>query len=111
MTDIEKNIIDEQHTCDDECEEGDYTIPLEMDDGTIQNFIPLGHLEYEGKQYIALAEEDSNEFDIFQLTPEGEDFIFNIIEDEELFETIADKFTHLFTEELANSELLDETEQ
>ncbi len=100
MTDKEKNGCICGENCHDahcEGEEGtDNTITLEMDDGTVKDFIILDVLSHEGKQYIALAEVDSMEYDIMAYEVEDETVELSVIEDDDEFNAIAAKFEELF---------------
>lgn len=83
--------------CGDDCDCGSHSddeniITLDMEDGSKQDFLMLGVIEYEGKQYIALAEVGSNEYDILQMDVQEETVELNVIEDDELFMKVADAF-------------------
>ncbi len=115
MTEIEKNGCncegDHQHDCEcgDECDCESNVITLDMEDGTKKDFNVLNILEHNGKQYVALSELDSEEYDIlrFEETGDEEDNIaLSIIEDDEEYNAVADKFDELFASELEDEELL-----
>lgn len=84
------------HDCDcgDDCECD--TITLDMEDGTQKDFLVLDTLEYEGKNYIALAEVETMEYDILRMNVVGETVELNVIEDDAEFEAVAAKFDELF---------------
>ncbi|NLW19577.1 MAG: DUF1292 domain-containing protein [Candidatus Cloacimonetes bacterium] len=79
-------------------EEDENIIQLEMDDGTIQDFYVLGTLDHNGKQYMALAEVGSYEYDILNFEVKEDHVSLNVIEDEDEFNEVAD----LFHENLQN---------
>lgn len=84
-------------------EEGYQTITLTLDDNSELVCIVLGIFEFEGNEYIALIPEDEEEGDdvyIYTYKELAEDEIeLDIIEDDELFERVSDKFDELFVEE------------
>ena len=94
--------------CTDECGDGSApcdcdneecncnTITLDMEDGTQKDFIVLDVIEHEGKQYIALAEVDSMEYDIMSWEVDGENVELSVIEDDAEFNAVAAKFEELF---------------
>ena len=98
MTDKEKTGCNCGEDCHDEdCEHEDgNTITIEMDDGSTKDFIVLDVLTHEGKQYIALAEVDSIEYDIMSWEEEGENVALSVIEDDDEFNAVAAKFEELF---------------
>lgn len=104
MTDKEKNgckcgedCQDHDEHCDCENEEGDNnTITIEMDDGSKKDFIVLDMLKHEGKQYIALAEVDSMEYDIMSWELDGDNVELSVIEDDAEYEAVGTKFQELF---------------
>ncbi len=104
MTDKEKKDCncgeecnDNHEHCDCEGEECDCnTITLEMEDGTEKDFVILDVLSHEGKEYMALAEVDSMEYDIMSFEADSENVNLSVIEDDEEFNTVAAKFEELF---------------
>lgn len=102
---------DKQHNCDcgedhspGECaceDEGtdSNTITLDMEDGTQRDFTVLDILEHEGKKYIALAELDSDEYDILGMDVDEETVSLTVIEDDNEFNAVAAKFDELFSQE------------
>lgn len=91
------NCGENENGCDCEHEECDCnTITLDMEDGTQKDFIVLDIIEHEGKQYIALAEVDSQEYDIMAMNVVGENVELNVIEDDDEFNLIAMKFEEHF---------------
>lgn len=95
--------------CGDDCDCGqdfadDNIITLDMEDGSQQDFYMLGVIEHEGKQYIALAEVGSNEYDILQMEVQDETVELNVIEDDDLFDEVA----NLFEEQLFMGDTDDE---
>ncbi|HOZ01270.1 MAG TPA: DUF1292 domain-containing protein [Candidatus Syntrophosphaera sp.] len=93
------NCADEHDNCECDSEECDCnTITLDMEDGTTKDFIVLEVLEHEGKQYIALAEPDTMEYDILSMTVSGDNVELGVIEDDDEFEKVAAKFDELFSQ-------------
>ncbi len=90
----------EDLTIPEDLEGEDYSdryLTLEMDDGTQQDFIVLDIFEYEGSQYIALADKDTLQYDILSMNfINDEEVELNFIEDENKFNEIADWFEKLF---------------
>lgn len=103
MTEKDKTLKeDQQHDC--ECEDCDCgteanTITLDMEDGTTKDFTVLGLIEFEGNEYVALAEVGSTEYDIlsFVENDDEETIELNVIEDDELFDRVADAFDEYFS--------------
>lgn len=95
--------------CTDECGDGSApcdcdneecncnTITLDMEDGTQKDFIVLDVIEHEGKQYIALAEVDSMEYDIMSMAVVDDNVELSVIEDDDEFETVAALFDEHFS--------------
>lgn len=82
---------------DDELE----TITLEFDDGEIVECEPLFVFEYEGHEYISLIplEENSEDVYLYEYFEVGEDeFEFAEIEDDELFDKVAEEFDRIIEE-------------
>lgn len=117
MTDKDEKDLQDCVDCDShegECDCGDEgchsdIITLDMEDGTQKDFHMLEVIEFEGSQYIALAEVDSNEYDILRMDVQGETVELAVIEDDELFERVAQKFDDLFNAEITEED--DEEEQ
>lgn len=111
MTDKEKQACncgeEHDHDCGDDCDCESNTITLDMEDGTTKDFVVLNVLEHEGQQYVALAEEDSEEYDILRYVEVDEQLELSIIEDDVEYNTVADMFDELFNGELEELELLD----
>jgi len=95
------------HDCGDDCDCESNTITLEMEDGSTKDFTILNILEHEGQQYVALAEEGSVEYDILRFVEVEDNLELSIIEDDNEYNTVADKFDELFNSELEDLELLD----
>ena len=84
--------------CDCENEDCDSNvITLDMEDGTQKDFLVLDIIEHEGKQYIALAEVDSMEYDIMSMAVIDENVELSVIEDDEEFNAVAAKFDEHFS--------------
>ncbi len=111
MTDKEKQNCNcgehHDHECGDDCDCESNTITLEMEDGTSKDFTILNILEHNGQQYVALAEEDSAEYDILRFVEVDDNLELSIIEDDAEYNAVADKFDELFNSELEDLELLD----
>ena len=84
---MSENILDEN------------TITLEFEDGE-QDCECLGIMEFEGKEYMALFPlDDSEDGYIFEYVEDGDEFELHDIEDDALFERIAEEFDKVFAEE------------
>lgn len=95
------------HEGECDCENGECEsdiITLDMEDGTQKDFHVLEVIEFEGSQYIALAEVDSNEYDILRMDVQGETVELAVIDDDELFEKVAQKFDEVFSTEAVEEE-------
>lgn len=111
MTDKEKKACNcgenHDHDCDDDCDCESNTITLDMEDGTQKDFTVLNILEYNGNQYVALAEEDSEEYDILRFVEVDDALELSIIEDDAEYNAVAEKFDDLFSSEFEDMELLE----
>ncbi len=108
MTDKDVKDLHDHEGCDcgdENCECENDIITLDMEDGTQKDFHVLEVIEFEGSQYIALAEVESNEYDILRMDVQGETVELAVIEDDDLFEKVAQKF-----DEVVNSESPEEEE-
>ncbi|MCB5245060.1 MAG: DUF1292 domain-containing protein [Candidatus Cloacimonadaceae bacterium] len=75
----------------------DNYLTLEMEDGTKQDFIVLDIFEYQGSEYIALADKDSLQYDILSMNHiNDEEVDLEFIDDENKFNEIADWFEKLY---------------
>jgi len=96
---------DPECTCDDEnCDCGCNTITLDMEDGSQKDFTILEIIEHEGRRYIALAEVDTNEYDIMGMDVTGETVELTFIQDDDEFNAVAAKFEELFAQDLEQTE-------
>ena len=97
---------DHDHDCEcgDDCDCGSNTITLDMEDGTEKEFNILDMLELNGKKYLALSEVGSLEYDILEMTEDGENVELNYIEDDEEYEVVAKEFETLFAGEAEDTE-------
>ncbi len=106
MTDKEKHDCDcgehHDHDCGDDCncEHENNLITLEMEDGTSKDFVVLDVLEHNGNHYVALAEENSEEYDILRFVEVDDNMELSIIEDDAEYNLVADKFDELFSSSL-----------
>lgn len=91
--DIACNCNEEDCSCD--------TITLELEDGTSQEFEILETIEFEEKNYIALAPLDSDEYYIYGFKEDGENVEFFSIDDDKEFEKISELFEKKFSEEVS----------
>lgn len=95
-------MTDKEHTHDCDCQNGECecehsnVITLDMEDGSQKDFEILHMLEFEGGQYIALAEPESNEYDILRIELEGDTADLIVIEDDALFDRVAQAFDDFF---------------
>ena len=70
---------------------------LTMENGVEKDFEVLNILEHNGKQYAALSEPNSEEYDVIEIVATGnEELQIAVIVDDEEYETIASKFDELF---------------
>lgn len=64
------------------------------EDGKVVNFELFDIIEYEGKEYALLLPADSNndndEVVLMHLTKDGEDYLFEAIEDDEEFDKVSE---------------------
>ncbi|HNZ06173.1 MAG TPA: DUF1292 domain-containing protein [Candidatus Cloacimonadota bacterium] len=107
MSDKDEKDLHDHAECDcgdENCECENDIITLDMEDGTQKDFHVLEVIEYEGSQYIALAEVESNEYDILRMDVQGETVELAVIEDDELFEKVAQKFDEIFNAEADEEE-------
>lgn len=99
-----------EHDCGDDCDCESNTITLEMEDGSTKDFTVLNILEHNGQQYVALSEEGSVEYDILRFVEVDDSLELSIIEDDEEYNIVADKFDEIFNNELEESDLLNDSE-
>lgn len=73
------------------------------DEGNVVNFELFDIVEYEEKEYALLLPADSNEDDdevvLMRLTKDGEDYLFEAIEDDEEFDKVSEYIEGLTDEE------------
>lgn len=106
MTDKDTTPRHDDCDCNDEdCDCTQDIITLDMEDGSTKDFLLLDILAYEGQQYIALAELDSNEYDILRIEEKDENVEMTVIEDDELFYKVAAEFDRLFSTEEEEEEV------
>lgn len=115
MTDKEKTACNcgEEHDhdcsgCEEDCESN--TIILDMEDGTQKDFTVLNILEHNGNQYVALAELDSDEYDILRFVEVDDCMELSIIDDDVEYNAVADKFDEVFSAEFEDMESADTDE-
>jgi hypothetical protein len=110
MTDKEiKNCNCEEHDgcdCGDDCESN--VITLDLEDGP-HDFNILSMVELKGKKFLALSEVGSMEYDIFQMTEDGDSIELSYVEDDDDFNAVADEFDKIFSSEMDDEE--DEEEE
>lgn len=78
------------------------SITLDMGDGTTNDYEILGFMEYGGKQYVALSELDTDEYDVLRVdeSENGDgDNVLATIDDEEEYTAVADMFDDKFAME------------
>lgn len=114
MTDKEKQACDcgqiGEHDCDgcdEDCDCESNIITLDMEDGTKKDFNVLNIIEHEGKQYVALSEMDSEEYDILRFEEVDDQLELSIIEDDVEYNAVADKFDEIFSAEEADLDIPD----
>lgn len=107
MTDKKEQNIDtkdHQKEPEENLQDQDNIITLDMEDGAQKDFLVLDVIERDGKQYIALAELNSNEYDILAMTITDDTVELNVIEDDDEFDTIAAAFEKHFSQMDENTE-------
>jgi uncharacterized protein YrzB (UPF0473 family) len=112
MTDKEKDDCNcgehHDHSCEcgeDDCDCESNIITLDMEDGTQKDFNVLNIIEHEGKQYVALAEMESVEYDILRFEEVDDNLELSIIEDDAEYNAVADKFDEIFSAEDADLDI------
>lgn len=103
MANKDQHYHDHDHDCN--CQNGDCEcehsgiITLCADDGSTRDVHFLGVVEYEEDVFVAVAEPDSDIYEIFQLKQVGDESEFVEIEDDALFNTVAEMFEQSFEED------------
>ena len=95
--------------CDCGCEDGpNPTITLEFDDGESLLCEALFVFEVDGKEYVALVpaeDPDSDDVYLYEYFETGEDeFELGDIEDDAVFDKVAEEFDRIMAEEYADEE-------
>lgn len=90
------NCEGEDCSCEDNCSSESDIITLDMEDGTQKDFQVLDILEHDGKQYVALSELDSLEYDILGMIEVDGSYELTVIEDDAEYDAIAAKFDEHF---------------
>lgn len=88
---------------DDETE----TVSLEFDDGEVVECEPLFVFEYEGQEYISLIplNDETEDVYLYEYYETGEDeFEFAEIEDDDVFDRVAEEFDRIIEETDTESE-------
>ncbi|MDD2597361.1 MAG: DUF1292 domain-containing protein [Candidatus Cloacimonetes bacterium] len=105
MIDKDNELIHDGHECDcegDDCACGEHEqniITLDMEDGSQKDFEVLQIINHEGKNYIALAELGTAEYDILRFEEVDESVELSIIEDDDEFNAVAAVFDDIFSSE------------
>lgn len=89
MSDIEKNVNDEQ------IEESNIITLTDEETGEDVDFVLLDEAELDGKRYFALVEaddEEATEYVILAVTEDGDDLLLDSIEDDEEFYKVEEYF-------------------
>ena len=89
MSDIEKNVNDEQ------IEESNIITLTDEETGEDVAFVLLDEAELDGKRYFALVEaddEEATEYVILAVTEDGDDLLLDSIEDDEEFYKVEEYF-------------------
>ena len=96
MTDIEKNLPEEENL------EAEIITLIDEETGKEQEFELLDRAEIDGNLYFALAivGDESDEYVILKAHEDGEDIVFESIEDDDEFDDVADYFDDLFSSEI-----------
>lgn len=95
------------HDCECDCNDDDCTcsetesniITLDMEDGSQKDFEVLQIINHEDKNYIALAELGTVEYDILRFEEVEDSLELSIIEDDDEFNAVAAIFDDLFNSE------------
>ena len=95
MADIEKNI-------NEEAEETDVIVLTDSETGEDMEFDVLASAELDGQVYYALAlvNDESDEYVILKAKEEGEELIFESVDDDDEFEKAEEYFNDLFFNEI-----------
>jgi uncharacterized protein YrzB (UPF0473 family) len=100
MSEKEKELKDQACNCEDEnCDCEVDTITLELEDGTSEDFIILDTVEHKGKNYIALAPQEGEEYFIYGFKEEGENVEFFSVDDDKEFDEVGKIFEDRFAAE------------
>lgn len=89
MSDIEKNVNDEQ------IDESNIITLTDEETGEDVAFVLLDEAELDGKRYFALVEaddEEATEYVILSVTEDGDDLLLDSIEDDEEFYKVEEYF-------------------
>ncbi len=89
MSDIEKNVNDEQ------IDENNIITLTDEETGEDVDFVLLDEAELDGKRYFALVEaddEEATEYVILAVTEDGDDLLLDSIEDDEEFYKVEEYF-------------------
>ena len=95
MADIEKNI-------NEEAEESDVIVLTDSESGEDMEFDILASAELDGQIYYALAPvgDESDEYVILKAKEEGDEVIFESVDDDDEFEKAEEYFNDLFFNEI-----------
>ncbi len=93
MADMEKDFLEEEDFGDNAV-----VVLTDSETGEDMDFDVLARAEIDGKLYYALApsNEDSDEYVILSAHEDGEDIIFESVDDDEEFEKVEEYFNDLF---------------
>ncbi len=96
MADMEKNLPEEENL------EAEIITLIDEETGKEQEFELLDRAEIDGNLYFALAivGDESDEYVILKAHEDGEDIVFESIEDDDEFEKAEEYFTDVFFNEI-----------
>ena len=95
MADIEKNV-------NEEAEEVDVIVLTDSESGEDMEFEVLASAELDGQVYYALAPvgDEGEEYVILKAKEDGEELIFESVDDDDEFEKVEEYFNDLFFNEI-----------
>jgi len=114
MTTKDNEHVHEDHVCEGDdcaCETESNIITLDMEDGSQKDFEVLQIITHEDKNYIALAELDSSEYDILRFEEVDDALELSIVEDDDEFNAVAAIFDDIFNSEDPDMSIAEDDEK
>ncbi|MCD8479468.1 MAG: DUF1292 domain-containing protein [Candidatus Cloacimonetes bacterium] len=93
------NCEGEDCSCEDHCEAETNIITLDMEDGSQKDFEVLQIINHEGKNYVALAEPDSDTYDVLRFEEVDDALELSIVDDDEEYKAVTEIFNDIFSSE------------